>query len=171
MSSEPKVFGESYIAMVAAGEAGGALDKVLQRLADFLERQEEMRRSVSTALAYPGLMAVVGSGVMLFLLTFVVPKITGIFADTKATLPFLTVALLTVSNLVRSGWWLLLLLTVAALLTYRRLSLKESFLQRRRPVSGVSAAGGGAAADAGPGPFLTGAGTFAGERRAASAFP
>lgn len=131
MASEPKVFGESYIAMVAAGEAGGALDKVLQRLADFLERQEEMRRSVSTALAYPGLMAVVGSGVMLFLLTFVVPKITGIFADTKATLPFLTVALLTVSNLVRSGWWLLLLLTVAALLTYRRLSLKETFLQRR----------------------------------------
>jgi len=117
--------------MVSAGEAGGALDRILQRLADFKERQEEVRRTVSSALAYPMLMALVGSGVMVFLLTFVIPKITGVFADNKATLPFLTVALLTVSALLRKGWWLLLILIAAAVFGYRRLTLRESFLVAR----------------------------------------
>jgi len=131
MAEEPQVFDPGYIAMVSAGEAGGALDRILQRLADFKERQEEVRRTVSSALAYPMLMALVGSGVMVFLLTFVIPKITGVFADNKATLPFLTVALLTVSALLRKGWWLLLILIAAAVFGYRRLTLRESFLVAR----------------------------------------
>ena len=131
MADEPQVFDPGYIAMVSAGEAGGALDRILQRLADFKERQEEVRRTVSSALAYPMLMAFVGSGVMIFLLTFVIPKITGVFADNKATLPFLTVALLTVSALLRKGWWLLLILVAAAVFGYRRLTLRESFLAAR----------------------------------------
>ena len=131
LAEEPQVFRASYVAMVAAGEASGALDRVLQRLADFLERQEELQRKVSGALAYPLLMAVVGSGVMLFLLTFVIPKITGIFADNKAALPFLTVALLTVSSLLRKGWWLLVLLGVGLVYGYQRLARQETFLARR----------------------------------------
>jgi len=68
---------------------------------------------------------------MIFLLTFVIPKITGVFADNKATLPFLTIALLTVSALLRKGWWLLLILVAAAVFGYRRLTLRESFLAAR----------------------------------------
>lgn len=131
MGEEPAVFKENYIAMVAAGEAGGALDRVLLRLADFLERQEALRRTISAAMAYPILMSIVGSAVMLFLLAFVIPKITGIFADSKATLPFITVALLAVSSALRKGWWLLILAGVAAVFAYNRLRFKPSFISAR----------------------------------------
>jgi len=131
LGEEPQVFKENFVAMVAAGEAGGALDKVLLRLADFLERQEELRRTVSSAMAYPILMALVGSSVMLFLLTFVIPKITGIFADSKATLPFITIALLAISTALRKTWWLLLLLSAGVVWLYRHLSLRPDFLAAR----------------------------------------
>jgi len=131
LASESQLFSESYISMVAAGEASGALDLVLERLADFLEGQEAVRSKVTTALAYPILMALVGSGVMLFLLTFVIPKITGVFADNKAALPFITVILLKFSTIVRKGWWALAAVVTAALFTYRRLMQKESFRFKR----------------------------------------
>jgi general secretion pathway protein F len=131
LAEEPKVFNENYVAMVAAGEAGGALDRVLLRLASFLERQEELRRTVSSAMAYPILMALVGSAVMLFLLTFVIPKITGIFTDSKATLPFLTVAMLAISAALRKAWWLLLLLFTGGIWLYRRLRVRPVFVAAR----------------------------------------
>lgn len=131
LADEPAVFSTNYVAMVAAGETGGALDKVLLKLADFLERQEEMRRTISSAMIYPALMALVGSGVLLFLLTFVIPKITGIFADQRATLPFITLALLAVSAGLRKGWWLLLALAAGTAWLYQRLSRREAFLAQR----------------------------------------
>jgi general secretion pathway protein F len=131
LASESQLFSESYISMVAAGEASGALDRVLERLADFLESQEAVRSKVSTALAYPLLMAVVGGGVMLFLLTFVIPKITGVFADNKAVLPLITIVLLKVSALVRKGWWLLAAVIAAGIFTYRRFMKEESFRLKR----------------------------------------
>jgi general secretion pathway protein F len=60
LAAEPEIFGESYVSMVAAGEAGGALDAVLERLADFLEEQEQVRSKVNSALDYPLLMLLVG---------------------------------------------------------------------------------------------------------------
>ncbi len=131
MAAEPELFSAGYVAMVAAGEAGGALDTILERLADFQERQEEIRRTVSSALAYPILMALVGSGVMLFLLAFVIPKITGIFSDNNAALPFLTIVLLKLSSLLQKGWWFILLLSVAVVFVYRRLLQQASFLAVR----------------------------------------
>jgi general secretion pathway protein F len=131
LGSESQLFSESYISMVAAGEASGALDLVLERLADFLEGQEAVRSKVTTALAYPILMAIVGGGVMIFLLAFVIPKITGVFADNKAALPLITVILLKISTLVRKSWWLLSAVFATALFTYRRLLLKENFRFKR----------------------------------------
>lgn len=131
LGSESQLFSESYISMVAAGEASGALDLVLERLADFLEGQEAVRSKVTTALAYPILMAVVGGGVMLFLLTFVIPKITGVFADNKAALPLITIILLKVSTIVRKGWWALATCIAVAVFTYRRLMKGEQFRLKR----------------------------------------
>jgi general secretion pathway protein F len=131
LAEETPLFSESYISMVAAGEASGALDTILERLADFLEEQEAIRSKVATALAYPLLMAVVGGGVMLFLLAFVIPKITTVFADNKAALPLITIVLLKVSNMLRQGWWLLLLAVAGVLLTYRRLMKIDRFQLRR----------------------------------------
>ncbi len=131
LGEEPSVFKEIYVAMVAAGEAGGALDSVLLRLAGFLERQEALRRTVTGAMAYPFLMSLVGSGVMMFLLAFVIPKISGIFSDSKATLPLLTVALLSLSAALRKGWWLLLAFVCCGYWLYNRMKHKPSFMAAR----------------------------------------
>ena len=131
LAAEPAVFSESYVGMVAAGEASGALEVVLERLAEFQEDQAEVRSRITTALIYPALMVLVGFGVMLFLLAVVIPKIVIVFEQSKATLPFITIALIKISALVRKGWWLLLLLGIGAVSAWKRLSKREEFLKRR----------------------------------------
>jgi general secretion pathway protein F len=130
-AAEPSVFGESYVSMVAAGEAGGALEAVLERLADFLEEQEEVRSRVISALIYPLLMLVVGGGVMTFLLTVVIPKIVVIFEDNKAALPLLTLLLIKLSRFARECWWLPVATACAALPLYRRAMQRDSLRLRR----------------------------------------
>jgi general secretion pathway protein F len=120
LAAEPKVFDESYVSMVAAGEASGSLDAVLEKLADFLEEQEQVRNRVGSALAYPILMVLVGGGVMVFLLTVVIPKIVVIFEDSKAALPLITIALIKLSHLLRDWWWIPAGGVVAAVPIYRR---------------------------------------------------
>lgn len=130
-AAEPTVFSESYISMVAAGEASGALDTVLDRLADFLEEQEQVRGRITSALAYPILMLFVGGGVMVFLLTVVIPKIIVIFEDSKAALPFLTIALIKISHLLRGWWWIPAGIAIAAVPLYRKAMLNENFRLKR----------------------------------------
>jgi general secretion pathway protein F len=142
LAAEPRVFGESYVSMVAAGEASGALDAVLERLADFLEEQEQVRSRVTAALAYPILMVLVGGGVMLFLLTVVIPKIVVIFEDSKATLPLITIALIKLSHFLRNWWWLIAALVIACVPLYRKamlrpdLRLKRDTLLLKLPLAG-----------------------------------
>jgi len=141
-AAEPRTFGESYVSMVAAGEASGALDAVLERLADFLEEQEQVRGRVTSALAYPILMVLVGGGVMLFLLTTVIPKIVVIFEDSKAALPLITIALIKLSHFLRGWWWIPAGLAIASVPLYRKamlrdnLRLKRDTLLLRLPVAG-----------------------------------
>jgi general secretion pathway protein F len=130
-ADEPKVFSESYVSMVSAGEVSGALDTVLERLADFLEEQEQVRSRVTSALAYPILMVLVGGGVMLFLLTVVIPKIVVIFEDSKAALPFITIALIKVSHFLRGWWWIPAGLAIASVPLYRKAMLRDSLRLKR----------------------------------------
>jgi general secretion pathway protein F len=130
-AAEPKVFGESFVSMVAAGEASGALDAVLERLADFLEEQDQVRSRVSSALAYPILMLLVGGGVMLFLLTAVIPKIVTIFEDSKAALPLITIALIKLSHFLRGWWWLPTGLIIASVPLYRKAMLRDDLRLKR----------------------------------------
>ncbi len=131
MAADPNIFGESYVSMVAAGEAGGALDAVLERLADFLEEQEQVRSKVTSALAYPILMVLVGGGVMLFLLTVVIPRIVTIFEDSKAALPLITIILIKVSHFLQGYWWILVLLVISLVLLYRSAMKREDFRLKR----------------------------------------
>jgi general secretion pathway protein F len=109
LAEYPSIFPELYVGMVRAGEAAGALDLVLDRLATYTEAQTRLTAKMRNALAYPVLMTVVSSGIVGFLLGFVVPRVTRIFADQKQTLPFLTRILLGISNAIASSWWLILL--------------------------------------------------------------
>lgn len=131
LEEEPAVFSPYFCAMVAAGEEGGMLDRILVRLADFLERQESIRNSVVGAVSYPLLMAAVGCGVMLFLLAFVIPKLTGIFSSGKAALPLLTKWLLAVSTALQHWWWLLLAAVCGSVWLYRRVIRKPSVMDAR----------------------------------------
>ncbi len=125
LEAHPRLFPEFYINMVAAGEQSGALDRVLIRVADFLEKQASIQSKLRAAMIYPVFMASVGFVVMSFLFTFVVPKIVKIFENSKSALPFITVVLITISNFFVNYWWLIIILAVAGVMAMRRLREKH----------------------------------------------
>lgn len=112
MKAFPNIYGELYIHMVHAGESSGALENVLNRLADFTEAQAELKSKVKGAMMYPVIMAFVGTSLMLYLLVSVVPKIVKVFEDTEATLPLPTRILMSVSDFAQAYWYLLIVLLV-----------------------------------------------------------
>ena len=114
MGQQGAAFPPLYRAMVAAGEASGALGPILERLADGLERDQQVRGKVITALVYPAVLAVVALGVIAALMTFVVPKVVDQFDSMNQTLPLLTRLVIGVSGLMRDWGWLGVLLVVLA---------------------------------------------------------
>lgn len=104
----PDIFSNLYINLVRSGEAGGALEDVLRRLADHIEKQLEIQTKVRSAMAYPALMSFVGLMTILVLLTFVIPKITGMFEDLGQSLPMPTLILMKTGDMLKSYGWMLL---------------------------------------------------------------
>jgi general secretion pathway protein F len=114
------VFSDLYINMVKAGEASGTLDVVLTRLADFLEKQTALRSRVRSALIYPIFMFFIGSGVLFFMMTYVIPRIAKIFEDSQKALPLITVVLIETSNFLSQNFFVLLLLFIGlTFISYR----------------------------------------------------
>jgi general secretion pathway protein F len=120
VEAQSDTFPELYASMVRAGEESGTLPLSLSRLADHLEKQARTRNRVRSALTYPLLMAVVASLVVIFLLTFVVPKIVGIFSHLGKALPLPTRILIAITDFLSAAWWALLLAAGAATLLVRR---------------------------------------------------
>ncbi|MCX5716141.1 MAG: type II secretion system inner membrane protein GspF [Candidatus Omnitrophica bacterium] len=108
LAQHPSIFPHLYVSMVRSGEVSGALEVVLNRLSGFLEEQEEFKTKVQAALAYPILMACVGVATIIVLLTFVMPRVVGIFQDLGQGLPFITQVLLAISDFIRFYWYLLI---------------------------------------------------------------
>ncbi len=107
-----KVFPPLYVNMVRAGELGGFLEVVLQRLSEYLESAQQLRDEVRSALTYPVLLTVAMGGSMLVLLVYVLPKFASLFSDIGKALPLQARLILAVSNALRSYWWVLLLAVV-----------------------------------------------------------
>lgn len=105
LNRHPQVFSKLYVAMVRSGEAGGMLADVLERLADFSEQEEQLRGKIKSALAYPTVMIVAGSGAIAVMFGFVIPKITGTFEQLGQSLPAITIVLIQISKLVQGYWW------------------------------------------------------------------
>lgn len=113
LSLFPGTFSSLYINMVKAGETSGALDIVLERLADITEKQEALKNRIRAAMAYPVLMSLIGMLVLFFLLTFIVPNITSIFSEMNQTLPAPTLFLIKISGFFKNFWWMIfIVLTV-----------------------------------------------------------
>ena len=115
-----RVFPELYVTLVAAGEQSGRLGEVMERLADYTESHQALRQKVGLAFVYPAIVTVVAGAVVLGLLTYVVPQVVNVFQNTNQSLPWLTVALIGLSDFLRATWWLWLAAIVAAVWAARR---------------------------------------------------
>ncbi len=117
--SQMGIFGDLYVSMVRAGESGGALEQVLERLADYLESQVRTRNKVVSIMIYPAMMFLVAIGVVVALVTVVLPQITQLLDSLNQPLPFYTVAIIGLSNLLREYWWALMLVVALAVVIFR----------------------------------------------------
>ncbi len=115
-----QVFPSLYVNMVAAGEASGTLESVLDRLADFMEGQARLKGKVMAALAYPALMAVVVVVLVGVLMVAVVPKVTSIFENLGQELPWYTTLLIVVSDTIARWWWAMVLASGGLYYAFRR---------------------------------------------------
>ena len=121
----PKLFPSLYVSMVAAGEASGTIDTMLERLADAREKEEESRRQVQAAMAYPVLVGVVGLITVIVLLTFFMPRVMRLF-DQTTDLPLATRMLLSTSRfLTNQGHWVLITITLICVVV-RRLAMLQT---------------------------------------------
>ena len=116
----PQVFNNMYVSMVRAGETSGALTKVLQRLANFGEKQQDLLAKVQAAMAYPILMATVGVATIIVLFTFVIPQLVELFEDMGQVLPLPTRILISISNFFLEFWWLILAIGLFVFFAIRR---------------------------------------------------
>ncbi len=144
MADHPAVFPSMYVGMVEAGEAAGALDTVLERIAGHAEAQARLRSRAMSAMIYPAIMSVVGGAIVLFLLAYVVPQVTRVFAEAKQDLPLPTRVLMGAGELLAGWGWLLAPIALAAVLLLRRASANpasrrrlEALLQRVPGVGSV----------------------------------
>ena len=122
----PRSFPPVYVAMVRAGETGGFLELVLEQIADFRSRERDLKGKVKAALVYPAVLAVLAGLVLTFLLTYFIPQFSGIFSEFGSALPWLTRAIVAVSNIVLKYGLVIVVVVVLAILGLRRLIASDS---------------------------------------------
>jgi type II secretory pathway component PulF len=133
LSLHPRAFSAVYVAMVRAGETGGFLDVVLEQIATFRSREQDLKNKITSALLYPAILAVLAGGIMVFLLMFFIPRFSQMFAEFGGSLPALTRAIVGASQLLVKYWFVLVLIVAAAVFAVRRALTSEEgrrFLER-----------------------------------------
>ncbi len=137
------IFSQLYVNMVEAGEAGGILDQILNRLAVYLEKAEALQRKVKSAMTYPTVVAVVALGATTFMLMFIIPTFAKMFSDFGGQLPLPTKIVLGLSNFLRGQWYVLALSIGGAAFAFKRFyatdagRMKIDRLSLRVPVLGM----------------------------------
>jgi type IV pilus assembly protein PilC len=123
LSKSPKAFDRLYCNMIRAGEAGGALEVILRRLAEFMERSQALKRKVKGALVYPIVVVLVAVGILAFIMVQIVPQFKKIFDDFGSELPAMTQTLINISNLTVNYWYLIPLIPIGFVLLIRAIKL------------------------------------------------
>lgn len=142
LTGYPHLFSPVYINMIHAGETSGTLGLVLERLADFGESQQALNGKLKAALIYPAFMAVIGTAILVLLITYIVPNITQVFDDMNKVLPLPTQLLLGLSSILSQYWWLVLSLITVLIVLIKQLIKHESgknigdFIKLRFPIIG-----------------------------------
>lgn len=142
MGRHPRVFSEFYVNMVKAGEAGGILTQVLERLGVFLETSQELKEYITSAMIYPLFLLGVGGLSIIVLITYVIPNFSVIFADMGNAIPWSTKLLLDLSSVFRSYWWVMVLALIIGYVAVSRYirsqkgRLRFDLLKMRLPLTG-----------------------------------
>lgn len=145
LARHPRQFPDIYRALIAAGEESGKLGSVLQSLADYIEERAKLQQKITLAFVYPVIVTFVALAVVIGLLTYVVPQVVQVFANTKQALPWLTRALIATSDFVRGYGWIVAALAAAGAFLVNRALRVEAVRMRwhqrilRLPVAGVLA--------------------------------
>jgi type II secretory pathway component PulF len=131
MAKQPRIFSDLYINMVRAGEQSGALVDVLRRMASHFERFAEVQAKFTSALIYPAVVCTVGVGIIIFFMTFILPRFMSIFGSVGFThLPTMTLLLIGLSNLFKYYWWLMLAVLIVIVILFKRFQVTESGRRR-----------------------------------------
>ncbi len=118
----PKIFDKLYVSMVRAGEMGGVLDEVLNRLSEFMEKAQRLKARIKAAMVYPTLVLVFAMGIVTFLVTVIVPKFAEIFLEMDIDLPGLTATLIGISNFTKRRWYVFILMFTLIVTAYRTIN-------------------------------------------------
>jgi type IV pilus assembly protein PilC len=127
MAQYPRVFSNLAVGLVRAGEVGGVLDDTLDRLAGFLEKDMELRRKIKAAMTYPIIVMIVATGIVLFLVTFILPKFIALFAELGVEeFPLPTLLLMKASHFLTSKWWICLIILVLSWIAFNRIKATKT---------------------------------------------
>lgn len=119
MSSHPGTFDVIFIKLIESGETGGVLDKVLSKLAQSMEKEREFKSKTKGAFVYPAIVVTVMVVVMSLMMIFVIPKLTGLYAEIGTQLPLVTRIMIGLSNFMIKFWWLLIILIVGFVISFK----------------------------------------------------
>src|SRR5271168_879168 len=125
-AKHPKCFDRLYVNMVKAGEAGGALEVILKRLAEFKEKAQSLQRRIKGAMVYPGVVISVAVSILSFILIFIIPKFEKIFGDFKLRLPWMTTTLMETSRWFVKYWYVIPLVPMFVWLTLKLIRLSKT---------------------------------------------
>jgi len=121
LARHPQIFSRLYCSVIEAGEAGGFIDAALERLAEFMEKEQAIKSRIISSLIYPILIAIVGSLTVFILLTFVIPKLVRMFEEFGETLPLPTAILINISSFLKNYYWLIAVSIFAAIFIFKRI--------------------------------------------------
>ncbi|MCK4303323.1 MAG: type II secretion system F family protein [Candidatus Eisenbacteria sp.] len=130
LAKQPHVFDTLYVNMVDAGEAGGILDKILGRLATYIEKAEALKRKVKSAMTYPAVVFCVAGAAMVFMLLVIIPVFADVFANFGGQLPLPTRIVVSLSDFVKSSWWIIGGFLVGAIFSVKRYRKTEQGARR-----------------------------------------
>lgn len=120
LAKHPKIFNDLFVAMVRAGETGGNLEEVLERVALQLEKDDNLKRTVRSAMVYPVLIGVFAVVVLIGMILFIIPVFADIFKDLGGDLPALTQFMITLSDAMRSYWYLMIVIPIVLVAIFRK---------------------------------------------------
>lgn len=119
LNKHPKIFTKFYISMVELGEASGTLPKILNNIAEYIKREIEIKRQVVSAMVYPIILSLVGTGIVVYILTSILPVFIKIFEESKVSLPLPTIILVTLSKFLINYWYILIGILFGGIIAFR----------------------------------------------------